>query len=79
MVSNVEYEMMPKFSFKEGKKNSILFIIMLLAVVNVVIFRQKTVFPMAMAFILFFWVRSLVLHYHDSEEDEELLDVSLPD
>ncbi len=79
MVSNAEYEMMPKFSFKEGKKNSILFIIMLLAIAAVALFRQKTVFPMAMGFVLFFWIRSLVLHHHEEEEDEELLDVSLPD
>ncbi|MCH7755575.1 serine hydrolase [candidate division KSB1 bacterium] len=78
MVSHVEYEMMPKFSFREGKRNSILIIIMLLAIAAVVIFRQKATFPMAMGFVLFFWIRSLV-HHHEEEENEELLDVSIPD
>ncbi len=78
MVSHVEYEMMPKFSFREGKKNSIQLIIMLLAVAAVVIFRQKATFPMTLGFVLFFWIRSWV-HHHEEEEDEELLDVSIPD
>ncbi len=78
MVSHVEYEMMPKFSFRDGKKNSVLFIIMLLAISAVVIFRQTAVFPMALGFVLYFWIRSLVNH-HEEEEDEELLDVSIPD
>jgi len=78
MVSHVEYEMMPKFSFREGKKNSIKLIIMLLAVAAVVIFRQKATFPMTLGFVLFFWIRSWV-HHHEEEEDEELLDVSIPD
>ncbi len=77
MVSHVEYEMMPKFSFREGKRNSILIIMMLLAIASVVIFRQKATFPIAMGFVLFFWIRSLV--HHEEEEDEELLDVSIPD
>ncbi|MCH8956315.1 CDP-diacylglycerol--serine O-phosphatidyltransferase [candidate division KSB1 bacterium] len=78
MVSHVEYEMMPKFSFRDGKKNSVLFIIMLLAIAAVVIFRQTAVFPMALGFVLYFWIRSLV-HHHGEEEDEKLLDVSIPD
>ena len=50
----------------------------LLAIAYVVICRQKATFPIAMGFVLFFWIRSLV-HHHEEEEDEELLDVSIPD
>ena len=78
MVSNVEYEMMPKFSFREGKKNSIIFILILLTIVAGVVFQQKAIFPIAMSFVLFYWIRSLV-HHHEEDEDEELLDVSISD
>ena len=78
MVSHVEYEMMPKFSFREGKRNSILFIAIFLTIAAGVIFRQKAPFPTALGFVLFFWIRSLV-HHHEEEEDEELLDVSISD
>jgi len=78
MVSNVEYEMMPKFSFRQGKKNSIIFILILLTIVAGAVFQQKAIFPIALTFVLFYWIRSLV-HHHEEEEDEELLDVSMPD
>lgn len=78
MVSNVEYEMMPKLSFREGKKNSILVILMLLGIAVVIIFRQKATFPLAFGFILYYLFRSL-LHHDEEEDEDELLDVSVPD
>ncbi len=78
MVSHVEYEMMPKFSFRQGKKNSIIFILILLTIVAGAVFQQKAIFPIALTFVLFYWIRSLV-HHHEEEEDEELLDISIPD
>ncbi|NIR52771.1 CDP-diacylglycerol--serine O-phosphatidyltransferase [candidate division KSB1 bacterium] len=79
MVSNVEYEGVPKFSFKENKKNSVLFILVLLAVAVAVVFRERMLFPMAFGFVLFYFIRSLVLGFKEDEEDEELFDISIPD
>ena len=80
MVSNIEYEMMPKFSFRENKKNSILLIIMLMSVATIVIFRQKVMFPLALAFVLFHVFRSILSSLkEDEEEEEEVFDISLPE
>jgi len=79
MVSNVEYEAMPKFSFRENKKNSILLLLMLAGVVIVAVFREKIMFPIALGFVLFFFVRSMVHSLRADEDDEEVFDISIPD
>ncbi|MFQ5753407.1 MAG: CDP-diacylglycerol--serine O-phosphatidyltransferase, partial [bacterium] len=79
MVSNVEYETVPRFSFRENKKNSILFLIMLLGITVIVIFRERVMFPLTLGFVLYYVFRS-ILHSHKEDEDEdEVFDISLPD
>lgn len=78
MVSNVEYETVPKFSFRDTKKNSIQLAIMLLGMTVIVVFRERVMFPMTLGFVLYFFIRSIILGHKD-EEDEEIFDISLPD
>jgi len=79
MVSNIEYEAMPKFSFRGGKKNSIVLAFLLLCVGVVVAFREKALFPITMGFILFYAVRGLVHGSKDHADDEDVLDISITD
>jgi len=79
MVSSVEYEMMPKFSFRENKRNSFLLALLLLGVVAVVVFQERAMFPAVMGFILFYFFRSFLMHGKEQEDDDEIYDVSLPD
>ncbi len=79
MVSNIEYEVLPKFSFRGSKKNSIVLGLLLSGVLLVVFFREKALFPLIMIFILFYAIRGLVYWNRENEEDEDVLDVSLPE
>ncbi len=79
MVSNVEYEAMPKFSFREGKRNSVLLFLVIAGVAVVAFFREKTMFPIAIGFVLFYFFRSVLHSIRADEEDEEVFDISIPD
>ena len=80
MVSNIEYISMPKFSFRESKHNSILFILLLIGLSIIVVFREKILFPLVFGFVLYFFFRAIILNDKQEEEDEEeVYDVSLPD
>lgn len=78
MVSHVEYEMMPRFTFRGNKHNSIILVLLLLALAVGVAFREKATFPLAFGFILYYFFRS-VMSSHKHDEEEEVLDISLPD
>ncbi len=77
MVSNVEYEMMPKFSFRENRRNSLLLGLLLAGTMAVVIFQERAMFPAIMGFVLFYFFRSILMHGKDDED--EVYDISLPD
>jgi len=79
MVSNVEYEMMPKFSFRENKRNSFFLVLLIVGVIAVIVFQERAMFPAIMGFILFYFFRSVLMHGKDEENDDEIYDVSLPD
>ncbi|MCH9007213.1 MAG: CDP-diacylglycerol--serine O-phosphatidyltransferase [Calditrichaeota bacterium] len=79
MVSNVEYQALPKFSFREGKRNSLFLVLLILVVGSIIVFRQKVMFPIMFAFVLLYFLRSLVISNKLEEEDDEVFDVSLPD
>ncbi len=79
MISNVEYETIPKLSFRENKKNSIHLSIMLLGIVVIILFREKALFPLIFGFVLVGLIRSLLHHEKEEADEEEIFDVSLPD
>lgn len=79
MVSNVEYESMPKLTFKENKKNSLILVVLLLGISLIVVFREKVMFPLILGFILFGLFRSIFHHSKEQHEDDEIFDVTLPD
>jgi CDP-diacylglycerol--serine O-phosphatidyltransferase len=77
MVSNIEYDTLPKFSFKVNRKNSIQLLVLILSVTTILIFQEKVMFPLVFAFILFCVARSIIHSLKDNEEEEELFDVSI--
>lgn len=77
MVSSVEYQMLPKFSFRENRRNSILLSLLLLGIAAVIVFRQKAMFPLALGFVLFYFFRSILVN--NKEDEDEIFDVSIPD
>ncbi|MFQ5640094.1 MAG: CDP-diacylglycerol--serine O-phosphatidyltransferase [bacterium] len=78
MVSNVEYDSVPKLSFRAGKRNSVQIVILLVAIAVIGVFREKTMFPMTFGFVMFYFIRSFVNSFKE-EDDEEVFDISIPD
>ena len=60
MVSTLEFDALPKFTFRSGKRNSILFMLLLTGATIVVFFPQKAAFPLATAYIIYSSIRSLL-------------------
>ncbi len=79
MVSNVEYQMLPSFTFHANKRNSIVLSLLIVAVALLVVFREKSMFPLAFGYLLFYFLRSLLTSNKGTEDDEEVLDASVPD
>lgn len=79
MVSNVEYETVPKLSFRENKRNSIYLSIMLLGLGVIFLFREKAIFPLIFGFDLSGLVRALLHHDKEDADEEEIFDISVPD
>ena len=77
MVSNVEYVSMPKFSFKEDKKNSFLLMSLLAGLTLIIVFRQKALFPLLMLFVLYYLLKSVFPGH--KEEEEDVLDIRISD
>lgn len=75
MVSHCEYEAMPKFSLRGSKKNTFLFALLLIGVVSVIIFREKSLFPIAFGYVVFYFLRS-ILSSEKNEEEEDSLDLT---
>ena len=59
MISTIEYETLPKMTFKAGRKNSSQFILLLVGFIILILFPQETFYPLCVSFILWGVVRSL--------------------
>lgn len=79
MVSNIEYQTMPKFSFRVNRKNSIQFILLIVGVTVILIFREKILFPLVFGFVLFYLGRGILHYLREDEEEEEAFDISISD
>ncbi len=77
MVSHIEYDTIPKFSFKVNRKNSLHLLVLIMGVTAILIFQEKVMFPLVFAFILFCVARSIKHSLKDDEDEEELFDVSI--
>ena len=79
MVSNIEYQTMPKFSFRVNRKNTIQFLLVILGVTIILIFQEKVMFPLVFGFVLYYLFRAILHGLKEEDEDEEVFDVSISD
>jgi len=73
MLSKVEYYVLPKFSFRQGRKHSIGLIIVIVSTLIVSLFPQATFYPFVIAYILWGIIRFLykILRSTDPEKTIE--------
>lgn len=59
MVSTLEFDPLPNFSFRHGRKNNVMLAILLGGVTLVIFFPQEALFPLALAYIVYSIARGL--------------------
>lgn len=76
MVSTIEFEPLPRFSFKRGKKNSFQLALLLAGVTLIIFFPQEAMFPLAISYILFFTIRSFFyIGRNNNQKADDIEDV----
>lgn len=76
MVSTIEFETLPRFSFRHGRKNSFFLLCLLAGVILMIFFPQKAMFPLALSYILYASIRSLFnLGKSNTRKTDEVDDV----
>ncbi len=76
MVSTVEFDAMPYFSFRRGRKNTVLMLLVVAATIVILKYPGVMMFPMAMLYIFVQLSRAVINHLRP-EEEEPLPDVSI--
>jgi CDP-diacylglycerol--serine O-phosphatidyltransferase len=76
MVSTMDFEGMPKFSFRGGRRNTVLMLLFVTSTVLVLMNPGKVMFPLALIYILVQLSRA-VMHHLRPEEEAPLPDVSV--
>jgi CDP-diacylglycerol--serine O-phosphatidyltransferase len=76
MVSTIEFESMPYFSFRRGRKNTVLMLLVVASTIVVLKYPGLMMFPMAMLYIFVQLSRAVINHLRP-EEEEPLPDVSI--
>jgi len=76
MVSTIEFDSMPHFSFRRGTKNTLQMLFLVTGVTLVLIFRGQVLFPLALLFI-FIQLSRAVIHHLREDDEEPLPDISV--
>jgi CDP-diacylglycerol--serine O-phosphatidyltransferase len=76
MISTIEFDAMPQFSFRRGKKNTVLMLLFFAATVTVFVFPGKVMFPLALFYIFVQLSRAVIQHLRQDEE-EPVPDISV--
>jgi CDP-diacylglycerol--serine O-phosphatidyltransferase len=76
MVSTIEFDAMPYFSFRRGRKNTVLMLLFVVATIGVLKYPGVMMFPLAMLYIFVQLSRAVINHLRPDEE-EPLPDVSI--
>ncbi|NOZ62054.1 MAG: CDP-diacylglycerol--serine O-phosphatidyltransferase [Calditrichaeota bacterium] len=72
MLSKVGYYVLPKFSFRQGRKHSVTLILMIVSIVIVSLFPQATFYPFVMVYILWGIVRFFFKIFRSSDSDKTI-------
>lgn len=76
MVSTIEFDAMPYFSFRRGRKNTVLMLLVVASTIVILKYPGVMMFPMAMLYIFVQLSRAAINHLRP-EEEEPLPDVSI--
>jgi len=63
MVSNIQYDKMPRFSFRDNRANHIKLTILLVSLTLIIISPGTFFFPLCLVYISHGIIRSLVAHW----------------
>lgn len=73
MVSTIEFDAMPRFSFRVGRRNTVVMILVVAAIALIGIFKEKAFFPLMASYVLAQVGRAFWQHFHFHEDEEESL------
>lgn len=76
MVSTIPFEAMPKFSFRRGKQNTRLIVLLVMALGLIAVFPEWALFPVALIYVVMQLGRAAHSFLHD-EEEEPVPDISI--
>jgi CDP-diacylglycerol--serine O-phosphatidyltransferase len=69
MVSTIEFDSMPYFSFRRGKRNTVQMLLFVAGVTLILLYRGKALFPLALLFIFVQLSRAVINHLRQDEEE----------
>jgi CDP-diacylglycerol--serine O-phosphatidyltransferase len=76
MVSTIEFDSMPQFSFRRGRRNTVQMLLVVGGISLALIYRGQVLFPLTLLFI-FVQLSRTVIHYLRQDEEEPLPDISV--
>ncbi len=74
MISNFEYEAMPKFTFRNDTHNTRKLFLFVFTSIFVIFFPKETIFPVSFTIIIVGFIKGVIQHLTHS--DEEVVDIS---
>jgi CDP-diacylglycerol--serine O-phosphatidyltransferase len=77
MVSTIEFDALPQFSFRHGRRNTVQMLFVVACMALILIYRGKVFFPLALFFIFIQLARAIVNHLREQDDEEPLPDVSV--
>lgn len=76
MVSTVEFDALPQFSFRHGRRNTIQMLLTLAGIAAIIFYRGRVFFPLMILFVFLQLGRAVINHVRE-EDEEPLPDVSV--
>ena len=77
MVSTIEFDALPQFSFRHGRRNTVQMLFVVASIALIVIYRGKVFFPLALFFIFIQLSRAVINHLREEDDEESLPDISV--
>lgn len=77
MVSTIEFDALPRISFRRGRQNTVKLVLLALALTILAISPSKTLFPLALGYILMQVGRAVLNSLRQDEDEDALPDISI--
>lgn len=77
MVSTIEFDALPRISFRRGRQNTVKLVLLALALTILAVSPSKTLFPLALGYILMQVGRAVLNSLRQDEDEEALPDISI--